>query len=293
VPAYFIFIRAVFSFLWTFLKKSVDKSSFVCYIFIYRDVRLRNWVSAGPAHGRAGTRRLRRAGSLPLRGSVTSGLPFYLLVGIFGAFFLPVRIEDKACYYHNDYCQKNEKNHKFIHHFSPLSIKYPEKANIPNTIIANPNFNSEIFSGEINLPAINVPKIIWAKLKKNFAKISLRRLVSFINIIPLFLWFVNILKNIIQNTCEFFVNIFSGHGGLSLRGNSTCPLFDYYADTGVYLYGGRKNSLSALLLYWRSTDVYFYGGKHLLRLCYYSAGAQGFISTGRETTSVSPAFLPL
>jgi len=123
--------------------------------------------------------------------------------------FFPVGVEDRPANNRSGYSQKYKKNSEFIHYTPlPSSIRYPQIVKIINTIILHINVNKENRSGETNLPIISPVKIICAKLKKNFAKFSFLRFVSFIDIITLLKKFVNsVIINIIQNFYEFFVNI--------------------------------------------------------------------------------------
>ncbi|MBU2568401.1 MAG: hypothetical protein KJ967_06480, partial [Elusimicrobia bacterium] len=96
-------------------------------------------------------------------------------------FLSPVRIKHKPRYNSTGNKEYREKYSEFVHYSPPLSIKYPNNANIKNEHIPYTKFAKEIFSGEINLPIIKAPKMICAKLNINLAKFSLRLFVRFIN----------------------------------------------------------------------------------------------------------------
>jgi len=126
-------------------------------------------------------------------------------------FLFPVGVESKST--NNNKCNQQKNNTKSLHYFSPPLLRYIPKQSVTlKTIhVAIRKKTGNFMKTSL---AKKTAKIILEKSKKVFDSFSICRFVSFINIIPPFVAFVNHklqnftcdVKNIIQSLYEFFVN---------------------------------------------------------------------------------------
>ncbi len=138
-----------------------------------------------------------------IRGLIERGLSYLI-----GVFFFPVRVTN---YTKNNKCRNKKQTHKNIifHFYSSLSAIIANMNNISEDIIPRKIFGKSASFGEISKPNTCVPTTnlpISSKIREIF---SFCFFVNSINIVPLFRWVVNILRNIIQNLCEFSVKVWS------------------------------------------------------------------------------------